>query len=125
MDFGEAKNPNLDDLMRLGINTAKQGNRDNARVIFRQVLDADKRHVGAWLWMASLAESNVDRRRYLETVLRLDPNNETATKQLAKLDQAVSRSENASLRFGVMVVLVLIVAMVIVIGGVLVLAKVF
>jgi Tfp pilus assembly protein PilF len=124
MDFGESKNPNLDDLMRLGMSTAKQGNRDNARVIFRQVLDADKRHVGAWLWLASLAENNTDRRRYLETVLRLDPDNETAKKQLAKLDQAVSRSENASLRFGIMIVAVLVIALVLVIGVVLIATKV-
>lgn len=112
MDFSDSKSPNLEDLMRLGIRSAKEGNRENARVIFRQVLNADKRHVGAWLWMASLAENNIDKRRYLETVLRLDPGNTTARQQLNQLDKAIERSENASVRFGVMIVLVLIAAIV-------------
>src|SRR3954452_3855849 len=103
MDFSDSKSPNLEDLMRLGIRSAKEGNHDNARVIFRQVLNADKRHVGAWLWMASLAEDDIDRRRYLETVLRLDPGNTTARQQLNMLDKAIERSENASVRFGVMI----------------------
>lgn len=109
---GESKSPNLEDLMRLGASTAKAGNKDNARVIFRQVLDADKRNVGAWLWMASLAENNIDRRRYLETVLKLSPNNSTARKQLAAMDRTVQRGENASLRLGIIILVILVVALV-------------
>ncbi len=105
------KAPNIDDLMRLGVRTAKAGNRDNARVIFQQVLDNDKRNIAAWLWMAVLAEDEIDRRRYLETVLKLDPGNATARKQLAALDQAVTRSEGASIRLGVMILAVLILAL--------------
>jgi hypothetical protein len=118
MDSGEAKNPNLEDLMRLGIRTAKNGNRDNARVIFQQILSTDKRNVGAWLWMAALAEDNMKRRAYLETVLRLQPNNPTAKKQLAALDSAVTTGENASLRMGVTIVVVLIIVIVLVAGAI-------
>jgi len=109
---GESKNPNLEDLMRLGANTAKAGNRDNARVIFRQVLAADKRNVGAWLWMASLADNEIDRRRYYETVLKLSPNNVTARKKLAELDRTIQRGENASLRLGIIILVILVVAVV-------------
>ena len=123
MDQGESKNPNLEDLMRLGIRTAKEGNRDNARVIFQQVLASDKRHVGAWLWMASLAENNIDRRRFLETVLRLEPENQTAKRQLAALDRAVESSEGRSVRFGVMIVAVLILALILVGGLIFVLTR--
>jgi thioredoxin-like negative regulator of GroEL len=108
---GEAKNPNLDDLMRLAVRTAKAGNRDNARVIFQQVLDQDKRNEAAWLWMASLADNNTDRRRYLETVLQLNPNNRTAANQLAAMDKAVQSSEGASIRVGVMILAVLVLAL--------------
>ncbi len=114
MDYGtpgEAKNPNLDDLMRLGVRTAKAGNRDNARVIFQQVLDLDKRNEAAWLWMASLAENKIDRRRYLETVLQLNPGNQRAARQLALMDQAVKTSEGASIRVGVMILAVLVLAL--------------
>ncbi len=114
MDYGtpgEAKNPNLDDLMRLGVRTAKAGNRDNARVIFQQVLDLDKRNEAAWLWMASLADDKLDRRRYLETVLQLNPSNQQAAKQLRLMDQAVKSSEGASIRVGVMILAVLVLAL--------------
>ena len=114
MDSGESKNPNLDDLLRLGIQTAKAGNKDNARVIFQKVLDADKRNVPAWLWMAALADDNMKRRAYLETVLKIDPNNPTAKKQLASLDQAITRGENASVRAGIRIVAFLIAAVIIV-----------
>jgi hypothetical protein len=123
MDSGE-KSPNLEDLMRLGVSSAKAGNRDNARVIFQQILSTDKRHVGAWLWMAHLAQDNVDRRRYWETVLRLDPNNATARKGLASLDKAIERVENRSVRFGVMVLLVLVVVLVVVGGAILLITKI-
>ena len=116
---GESKNPNLEDLMRLGVSSAKAGNRDNARVIFRQILAADKRNVGAWLWMASLAENEIDRRRYYETVLKLSPNNATARKKLADMDRSVQRGENASLRLGIIILVILVVAVVAVIGAVL------
>ena len=116
MDSGDAKNPNLEDLMRLGVASAKAGNRDNARVIFQQVLSSDKRNIGAWLWMAALAEDSIDKRRYLETVLKLSPDNATAKKQLSMLDNAITRGENASVRLGIFIVVIFIVAAVIVLG---------
>src|SRR5258707_11799506 len=103
--------------MRLGVTSAKAGKKENARVIFQRILSTDKRHVGAWLWMAYLADDNVDRRRYLETVLRLDPTNATARKQLASLDRAIERGENRSVRFGVMILFMLIIVL-IVVGGI-------
>src|SRR5476649_1021726 len=98
MDSGESKNLNLEDMMQLGANSAKAGNKDSARMIFKQVLSIDKRHVSAWLWMASLAEDTLDRRRYLETVLKLSPNNPTALKQLGVMDQAIERGDRKSTR---------------------------
>ena len=123
MSSGEPKNPNLEDLMNLGKNTAKAGNKENARVIFRKVLDTDKRNVEAWQWMASLADNNVDKRRYLETVLKLNPGNQWAQKQLAAMNSAVTNTESASLRFGIMVVVVLVLALLIVGGAVILLIR--
>jgi thioredoxin-like negative regulator of GroEL len=121
---GESKNPNLEDLLRLGVRTAKAGNRDGARVIFQQVLDTDKRNEIAWLWMASLADNNIDRRRYLETVLKINPNNATANKQLKAMNQAVKRSEGASVRTGVILLAILILALAVVGAVVLVIVRI-
>ncbi len=123
MDSGESKNLNLEDMMRLGVNSAKAGNKENARVIFQQVLSVDKRHVSAWLWLASLANDDIDRRRYLETVLKLSPNNPTALKQLATMDKAIQRTQNSSLRLGIILVVILVLAVVVVGGAIVVMTK--
>jgi hypothetical protein len=116
--------PNLEDLMRLGVRTAKAGNKEGARVIFQQVLDTDKRNERAWLWMASVADNDIDRRRYLETVLMLDPQNRIASKQLAAMDKAIRGTEGASLRLGVMIVTVLVIALVVVAAVIFVITRV-
>src|SRR5258707_9894878 len=123
MDSGESKNLNLEDMMRLGVNSAKAGNKENARVIFQQVLSVDKRHVSAWLWLASLGNDDIDRRRYLETVLKLSPNNPTALKQLATMDKAIQRTQNSSLRLGIILVVILVLAVVVVGGAIVVMTK--
>ncbi len=111
---GTSKNVNLEDLMRLGARTARSGNKEGARVIFQQVLDTDKRNERAWLWLASLADNAIDRRRYLETVLKLDPENAIARRQLSEMDHMIQSTEGASMRFGVMIVVVLVVALIVV-----------
>jgi Tfp pilus assembly protein PilF len=114
---------NLEDLMRLGVRTAKAGNKEGARVIFQQVLDSDKRNERAWLWMAFVADNDIDRRRYLETALKLDPQNSIASRQLAQMDQAIRGTEGASLRLGVMIVAVLVIALAVVVALVLVITR--
>ena len=94
MDSGTNRDvniPNLEQLMQLGIQTARQGNKENARVIFQQVLDSDSHNERAWLWMAAVAETPVDRVRYLNTVLRINPQNRTAQREL-------NRQPNVGLR---------------------------
>jgi hypothetical protein len=128
MSFGapgsSKSTPNLEDLMRLGVRTAKAGNKEGARVIFQQVLDSDKRNERAWLWMASVADNDIDRRRYLETVLKLDPQNRIASKQLAAMDKAIRGTEGASLRLGVMIVAVLVIALIVVAAVIFVITRV-
>ncbi len=111
--------------MRLGARTAKSGNKEGARVIFQQVLDTDKRNERAWLWLASLADNAIDRRRYLETVLKLDPENAIAHRQLNEMDHMIQSTEGASMRFGLMIVVVLVVALVVVGLVVLVASRLF
>lgn len=106
--------PNLEDLVRLGIRTAKAGNKEGARVMFQKVLDVDKRNERAWLWMASLADNDTDRRRYLETVLAINGNNTGAQKYLNAMNQANVGGDRASVMLGVKILLFLLVALVVV-----------
>jgi thioredoxin-like negative regulator of GroEL len=113
---GELKSPSLEDLIQTGIRTAKQGNKEAANFIFDQVLAVDKRNERAWLWKASLADNSIDQRRYLETVLALNPNNSAASKRLAQMDQAIRSTETSSMSLGIKILALLIVILLLV-GG--------
>src|SRR5450631_3661438 len=69
---------NLEQLVRLGIQTARAGNRASARLMFERVLAVNNNEERAWFWLASLADNDDDKRRYLQTVLKLNPGNEIA-----------------------------------------------
>ncbi|MBX3063043.1 MAG: hypothetical protein KF726_08710 [Anaerolineae bacterium] len=110
----QSDSPNLEHLLQLGIRTAKSGNIQSARMMFQQVLDQDKRNERAWLWMASIADNEVDRRRYLETVLDINPRNEQARKYIAALDQALQSTEGSSLSLGIKLLIGIIALLVVV-----------
>ncbi len=111
---GESNVPNLEDLLRLGINTAKAGNKEGARVIFQQVIATDKRNERAWLWLASVEDSPIERRRILQTVLEMNPNNANAKKLLAGMDHAVASTEKQSMMLGIRILIGLAVLIAIV-----------
>ncbi len=96
----QTSNPNLEQLMRLGIETARAGHKTNARVIFRQVLDEDPDNERALLWMAAVADESMDRLRYLNAVLNVNPNNETALEQIEKMKQRKETSNTRVIRYG-------------------------
>ena len=104
--MSEGRNPNgspsLEDLLQLGIQTARAGNKANARMIFEQVLAQDQENERAWLWMAAVAETPTDRIRYLNTVLRLNPNNTVAQKELERIQHRLESSNTQVIRYGLM-----------------------
>ncbi|MCB9437413.1 MAG: PD40 domain-containing protein [Anaerolineales bacterium] len=73
------------ELLRLGIEAARNNNRIIARNYFRQVLDIDSSNESAWLWMAQSADRIEDRRDYLERVLEINPDNDKARAALEKI----------------------------------------
>lgn len=75
----------IQNLLRSGIEAARGGNKAVARGIFEQVIKLDSRNEAAWLWLASVLETPADRRRALQQVLSINPNNERAQQALAKL----------------------------------------
>jgi hypothetical protein len=103
-----SNDPNLEELLQIGIQTARKGNKPSARVIFRQILEADQGNERAWLWMASIAETTEERSRYLSAVLRINPDNQTALRELAKMQRKAS-SNMQVIRYGLIGLLVLLV----------------
>lgn len=105
----KADHPNLEKLLQMGITAAKQGNRDGARMLLRQVLDDDKKNDRAWLWMAYVAEDGLKRRQYLETALKINPYNKAARKALRKITARKSLREQRTLIVGMVFLLLILV----------------
>ncbi len=61
-----------------GVDAAKDERRDFARQCFGQALEHDAENEMAWLWMASVADSDEEKKDCFEKVLSANPDNETA-----------------------------------------------
>lgn len=105
----KANETNNEELLQLAITSAKQGNKDGARVMLRQVLNRDKRNERAMMWMAQLAPTNSERAEWLRKALKVNPNNSTAKAALKKLRYKSASRENRTLLIWGTIVLVLIV----------------
>ncbi|MBN1562454.1 MAG: hypothetical protein JXA10_01345 [Anaerolineae bacterium] len=109
MNNSEGQGPNLEQLMQIGIQTAREGHKPNARVIFQQILDVDKQNERALLWMAAVAATPEDRLRYLNTVLRINPNNRTAKKQLESMKRKKASNNSQVMRYGLFFLVAVII----------------
>jgi ferric-dicitrate binding protein FerR (iron transport regulator) len=74
-------------LYKAGKTAAKQGENAKAHDLLRQAVEIDPYHEQVWLWLASVVETDEDRRVCFENVLELNPDNMTAKAQLNKLEQ--------------------------------------
>ncbi len=72
-------------LFREGKKAARAGDHIRAHALFRQAIEIDPYHEQIWLWLASVVESDEDKRVCFENVLELNPANPTALQQLRKL----------------------------------------
>lgn len=75
-------------LFKQGKDAARAGNNATAHDLFRRAIEVDPYHEQVWLWLASVVETDEDRRVCFENVLELNPNNPTARRQLTMMDQA-------------------------------------
>jgi hypothetical protein len=112
----ESNQPNREELLQMAINAAKNGQRDGARVMFRQILSQDKKNERAIMWMAKLAGSKKERVQWLNRALATNPNNSTARDALSQIDYKEKASQNRILIFGgVILAVVIIVAILVVV----------
>jgi len=70
------------------ISAVKVGRRLEGRAMLEQILAAEPCSVLAWLWMTEVADSDEERREYLNRVLAIDPNNTSALRTLELLGSA-------------------------------------
>ncbi len=72
-------------LFKAGKEAAKRGDRARAHKLFRRAVEIDPYHEQVWLWLASVVDTDDDRRVCFENVLALNPSHPTARQQLAAL----------------------------------------
>jgi hypothetical protein len=96
-----------DTILQLGIEAAREGNREEARNLFGLLTRQEPDNAQAWLWLAGVADGPEQRRAALERAVELDPTNEMAVKGLqamgvhptAKLDETAVPSAPAATAF--------------------------
>ncbi|MCO6512623.1 MAG: hypothetical protein J5I65_17705, partial [Aridibacter famidurans] len=76
-----------------GSEAAENDNRELAKQYFMQAIMHDDRNESAWLWLASLSESESEKRSHLGRVLRIDPANESAKAQMEEFRARETRSK--------------------------------
>ncbi|MEP7212870.1 MAG: response regulator [Acidobacteriota bacterium] len=81
-----------------GIDAAEENKADYAAQCFNQALEYDQTNSMAWLWMASLCDSNDGKITYFESVLSIDPANETAQNGLRSARREISQCQLAEAR---------------------------
>ncbi|NDJ78081.1 MAG: hypothetical protein GYB65_17675 [Chloroflexi bacterium] len=110
-------------LFKAGKAAAQRGDRTQAHDLFRQAIEVDPYHEQVWLWLASVVETDADRRVCFENVLELNSANPIARRQLQRLDQQAVASvlaDNTHQKRPIrrwLVGLALVVVLVTVVGG--------
>jgi Tfp pilus assembly protein PilF len=108
--------PNREQLLQMAINSAKQNNRNAAKLMFRQILSEDPNNERAMMWMAKLADSKEERKVWLQRVLSVNPANDLARETLDKLSYNRSARDNRVLLiFGMLAVVLVLLAIIIVV----------
>ena len=88
-------------LVQRGLDSAESGQPDAAVEYFNQAVEYDQQNCTAWLWLASLSDSNEEKTAYLEKLLSIEPENEAAKDayNAAKLDsneKLLAKARNAA-----------------------------
>lgn len=89
--------PNREQMIRMAIETARQGNTQGARMMLQQVLQEDRNNERAMLTMAKISRSSDERQKWLERVLEVNPENESARTALDRMVYTSAASENRTL----------------------------
>ncbi|MFV0387914.1 MAG: response regulator [Pyrinomonadaceae bacterium] len=79
-------------LLDSGIKAAKSGDRATARRLLLELTEKEPESKSGWLWLASISEYPEELLIFLNKVLKIDPENERATKWLAETTTLLSKN---------------------------------
>lgn len=83
------------ELLRRGIEAAREGRKAEARSLFEQVTDLDENNEKAWFWLASVVETDEERRICLSNVVHINPSNERAKRALTQIEERLQEKKPA------------------------------
>lgn len=92
----ESPRPELDQLLRMGANAARKGNRSAARALFLALTREYPDDARVWVGLAAVAADTAEQRHALEQALARDPQHPTARQRLAELDAAPPPDQHAT-----------------------------
>ncbi len=75
--------PTLDEVIEI----IKAGDKKKGRELLANIVQADLENEKAWLWLSSVVDSDQERRKYLNRVLEINPDNRAAKRGLAILNK--------------------------------------
>ena len=110
----QTNQPNREELLQMAENAARSGQKDGARLMFRRILDQDKRNERAIMWLAKLAKTPKERKQWLTRALSINPDNKAAKTALERMNYKRAARENRTLVIFGAAVAVLVIVMVIV-----------
>ncbi len=81
---------NIEAQLNAAIDAAHRGDHARARLLLQDVVREDVDNELAWMWLATTATTVPDKRRHLQRVLSINPNNTTAQAALQRLGGPVA-----------------------------------
>ncbi|MEZ4669529.1 MAG: hypothetical protein R3E39_16620 [Anaerolineae bacterium] len=89
-----SESKDINQLMREAIEAAREGKKSEAKALFQEVVDLDDKNEKAWIWLASVVDTDEERRVCLSNVLFINPGNEKAQAAMAKLDAKAKKTQD-------------------------------
>jgi hypothetical protein len=80
-------------LLRDGIEAAREGDRKKARELLEKVVELEENNEKGWLWLASVMDNEEERRICFANVLQINPDNERAQKEMAKIEARLNKTK--------------------------------
>lgn len=91
-----SNDPRTEQLLKEGIAAARAGDKATARAKLRQVVQLDENNEKGWYWLASVVETDEERRICLGNVVVINPKNERAQQLLEQLSAPPGGRETAA-----------------------------
>lgn len=106
--------PDIPELTRMAVKAAKEGNKEGARVMFRQIVERDRYNEQAMTWLARIAKNKQEREQWLQRILDINPDNMSARQALENIaEQREEGYDRMVIIYGFAVIIMLILLVVV------------